>query len=253
MEFCCYHSSSGEEIMIETELTRRKVIRVISFMILCLGLELLSGCGKNGEMNVDDLNAGKNDFLGRVFAGELADGPFFLNYSLSTVFLSKDVVSVFGEFTRYTNFPHDSKRYEGKTFCKVNQKFKLISFNDLFYKEEQKEFIRKYCEDALRNGFVGYFGESPPLREHLDLKDIQTFLIHEDFLVIVFQRYVVAGLDDYPTILKIPYADLKGHIHQNPLIPLLEKMVASRSFISIWENVWGPTGIAGQSQAIQPF
>lgn len=200
----------------------------------------LVGCEKNGEIDVDDLNSEKNDFLSRVFEEELNEGPFFLNYSLSTVFLSKDVVSIFGEFTRYTNFPHDNKRYEGKTFCRVNGKFKSISFEDLFSTSEQKEFVRKYCENALKERSIGYFGEDPPFRNSLDLKEIQTFLIHEDFLVIIFQRYVVAGLNDYPTILKIPYNILKGHIDpNNPLIPLLEKAVASRSFISSWNDVWG--------------
>lgn len=210
------------------------------FLCLLIFVVMLAGCGKNSEIDVDDLNSEKTDFLSRVFDGELEDGPFFLNYSLSTVFLSKDVVSIFGEFTRYTNFPHDNKCYEGKTFCRVNGKFNLISFDDLFSTPEQKEFVRKYCEDALKKGSIGYFGEDPPLRDQLDLKEIQTFLIHEDSLIIVFQRYVVAGLYDYPTILKIPFNIFESHINpNNPLIPLLEKVVASKSFISSWKDVWG--------------
>lgn len=210
------------------------------FLYLFIFLSVFVGCEKNSEIDVDNLNSEKSDFLSRVFEGELEDGPFFLNYSLSTVFLSNDAVSIFGEFTRYTNFPHDNKCYEGKTFCRVNGKFKLISFDDLFSTTEQKKFIKKYCEDALKNESIGYYGEDPPLRDQLDLKEIQTFLIHEDFLVIVFQRYVVAGLDDYPTTLKIPYNIIEGHINpNNPLIPLLKKAVASKSFISSWEDVWG--------------
>src|ERR1700733_1758081 len=158
------------------------------FLCLLIFLCVIVGCEKNSEIDVDDLNSEKTDFFSRVFEGELEDGPFFLNYLLSTVFFSKDVVSIFGEFTRYTNFPHDNKCYEGKTFCRVNGKFKLISFDDLFSTAEQKEFVRKYCEDTLKEESVGYFGENPPLRDHLDLKEIQTFLIHENFLVIVFQR-----------------------------------------------------------------
>lgn len=90
------------------------------------------------------------------------------------------------------------------SFCRVNGKFQLISFDDLFSTKEQKEFVRKYCENTLKKNSIGYFGEDPSLRKELNLKEIQTFLIHEDFFVIVFQRYVVAGLDDYPTTLKIP-------------------------------------------------
>lgn len=214
-------------------------IRVLYFFIFLI----LAGCEKNIEINVDDLNSEKRDFFDRVFEGELDDGPFFLNYWLSTVFFSKDVVSIFGEFTRYTNFPHDNKHYEGKTFCRVNGKFKLISFDNLFTTPEQKEFVRKFCEDELKNKSIGYFGEDPPLLDHLDLKEIQTFLVHEDFLVIVFQRYVVAGLDDYPTTLKIPYDILKEHMNpNNSLMPILKKTVSSKSFISSWKDVWGQSG-----------
>jgi hypothetical protein len=200
----------------------------------------LVGCGKKSEIDFDDLNSMKGDFLNRVFEGELEDGPFFLNYTMSTVFFSKDLISIFGEFTRYTNFPHDSKRYEGKTFCRVNGKFREIRFDDLFSTAEQKEFIRKYCEDTLKDQAIGYFGEDPPLRDSVELTEIQSFLIHESFLVIVFQRYVVDGLNDYPTTLNIPYIILKDHINpSNPLIPILKQTVASKAFISSWKDVWG--------------
>ena len=208
------------------------------FLLILLGV--LCGCEKNGEIDVDNLNSEKNEFFTRVFESELGEGPYFLNYSLSTVFFSNDIVSVFGEFSRYTNFPHDTTCYEGKTFCRVNGKFKLIHFDDLFTMPKQKEFVRDFCENILKSRSVGYFGENPPLRDQLDLKEIQTFLIHEHYLVIVFQRYVVAGLTDYPITLKIPYIVLKDHINPNNLlIPLLEKTVASQSYISSWENVWG--------------
>lgn len=209
------------------------------FSLFLLGV--LAGCEANGEIQVDDLNSEKNEFISRVFEGESDEGPYLLNYSLNTVFLSKDVISFFGEFTRYTALPHETKRYEGKTFCRVNGKFQLVSLHDLFKTAEQKEFLRKFCEDILKNRSVGYFNGDPPLLEHLDLEMLEVFLIHEQFLVIVFQRYVVAGLDDYPTILRIPYATLKDHIDpDHPLIPLLEKTVASKSFISSWESIWGP-------------
>lgn len=210
-----------------------------SYFYMLFALTLLVGCEKSGEINVDDLNAEKSDFLSRVFEGELQDGPFFLNYWLSTVFFSQDIISVFGEFTRYTHFPHESKRYEGKTFVKINGVFRPISFNDLFASAEQKEFVRKYCENILKEGAIGYFAEDS-FRDQLDLGEIQTFLIHENFFVIIFQRYAIAGLEDYPTTIRIPYTILRDHINSNiSLIPTLERTVASASFISSWKDVWG--------------
>lgn len=208
------------------------------FSLFLLGV--LAGCETSGEIQVDDLNTEKHKFIDRVFEGNLDDGPFLLDYSLKSVFLSGDIISLFGEFTRYTAFPHDTKRYEGKTFCRVNGKFQLVSLHDLFKTAEQKEFLRKFCEDILKGGPVGYFDGDPPLLEHLDPEKLEVFLIHEHFLVIVFQRYAVAGLEDYPTTIKIPYTTLKGHINpDHPLIPLLEKTVSSKSFVSSWESILG--------------
>lgn len=219
--------------------TYKPIHAMLKSLYLLISLAVLIGCENSSEINVDDLNFEKADFLSRIFDGDVNDGPFFLSYSLNTVFFSKDIVSIFGEFTRYAHFPHDQKRYECKTFCKVNGKFKLVSFNDLFTTNQDKEFVRKYCEDLLKKGSIGYFGDNPPFRDQIDLEEIQSFLIHEHFLVIVFQRYVVDGLDDYPSTLKIPYTVLKDHMNpNNPLLSQLEKTVSSKSFISSWNSLW---------------
>lgn len=194
------------------------------------------GCEKDDRINLDDLNSRKKDFIEAIFDGEVDEGPFFLNYKMKTIFFSKDIVSIFEEFSRYTNLPHESVRYEGKIYCKINRKFKQIYFDDLFVTANDKEFIRKYCEDALIKGSVGYFGEDPPVRETLNLDDVKNIVIDDQFLIIIFQRYVVAGLDDLPTILKIPHHMFKSHLNSNnPLMPLLEKTIESKLFISSWE------------------
>lgn len=122
-----------------------------------------------------------------------------------------------------------------KTFCRINGRFKEIFFDDLFSTVEQKEIIRNYCENSLKEHSVGYFGENPSFREKLGLEDIQTFVIDDQFLIIIFQRYVVAGLDDLPTTLKIPFSSVRSHLNpHNVLMTLLDKAIISNSFISSW-------------------
>jgi hypothetical protein len=203
--------------------------------ILLIFVSLTIACEKNNVTHLDDLNSIKSEFLSTIFDGELDEAPFFLSYKLKTVFFSKDVISVFGELSKYTNLPHENTRYEGKTFCRINGRFKEIFFDDLFSTVEQKEFIRNYCENSLKEHSVGYFGENPPFREKLGLEDIQTFVIDDQFLIIIFQRYVVAGLDDLPTTLKIPFSSVRSHLNpHNVLMTLLDKAIISNSFISSW-------------------
>lgn len=203
------------------------------FLLLIL---FLTGCEKDNQINLDDLNSRKQDFIEAVFDGEVDEGPFFLNYKMKTIFFSKDVVSIFEEFSRYTNLPHESVRYEGKIFCKINGKLKQIYFDDLFPTESDKEFIRKHCEDVMIAGSIGYFGEDSSFRESLNLDDVKNVVIDEQFLIIIFQRYVVAGLDDLPTVLKIPHHVFKSRLNSNnPLISLLEKTIESKLFVSSWE------------------
>lgn len=197
---------------------------------------LLSGCQSN-EGQLDQLNALKESFLNAIFEAETEEGPFNFNYGLRTVFFSKEVVSLFGEFHEYTNLPHGRSRYEGKTFCKVNGQFKKIGLEDLFVLPQQKEFIRNYCEQDLKNQGMTYFLGDDPLRTRLEQEDIQTFVIDDRFLIVIFQPYSVGGWADGPFLVKIPYESLKGQWSGGSLLlPALDKVIASRDFIASWDE-----------------
>lgn len=202
------------------------------FAFVCL---LMSGCQNNDRL--DQLNALKKGFLNTILEAEIEEGPFHFNYTLRTVFFSKDLVSLFGEFGEYTNLPHGRSYYEGKTFCKINGRFKEITLNDLFVSPQQKEFLRNYCEKDLKNQGISYFSGVDPLCTRLEQKDIHTFVIDDQFLMIIFQPYIVGGWADSPFLVKIPYEHLKDQWDSiNFLSPILNKVIASKSFIASWDQ-----------------
>jgi hypothetical protein len=170
----------------------------------------LVGCSSHEkEKNLNDLNAIKKEFLLSIMGEEVGESPFHMDYKLRTVFFSNDVISLFGAISVYDHLPHGWERYEGRTFCKIEGRFKEVKLDDLFPEPGQIEFLRKYCEESLKSQPGSYFSGSQPLRATLDVDDISNFVIDGKFLIIFFQPYRVAGLGDGPWQVKIPYEDLK--------------------------------------------
>ena len=60
-------------------------------------LSLMSiGCQNREKGSVDDLNSIKKNFINSIFSSEVEEGPFAMQYSLETIFFSKDFISLFG-------------------------------------------------------------------------------------------------------------------------------------------------------------
>lgn len=206
-------------------------------LFLLCSLFLLSGCGsQKKESDLDDFQNIKKSFLFSVLQEDSNESPFYLNYALRTVFFSKDIVSFFGEISACEHPSRAWSRYEGKTFCKVGQKFKEVKLWDLFKTANQKEFLRQYCENDLRSRSISYFSGEEPLRKRLDLEDIHTFIIDDKCLIILFQPYVAGGLVDGSLHVKIPYEDLGDRWDVlSPLALLLPEAIFSKSYIASWE------------------
>ena len=173
------------------------------YLFLIAAVLLLNGC-QNNDGQLDHLNALKKEFLSAIFESEVEDGPFHFNYQIRTVFFSKEIVSLFGEFHEYINLPHGRSCYEGKTFCKMNGQFNEIAIEDLFVSPQQKEFIRSFCEQDLKKQGISYFSGNDPLRTKLEQEDIRTFVVDDKSLIVIFQPYVVGGWADGPFLVKIP-------------------------------------------------
>jgi hypothetical protein len=209
---------------------------MIGHLILLLSLLLLPECQCDKDANVDDLNTIKKNFLLSILGGEIEESPFNMNYTLRTVFFSQDIISLFGEIYVYDHLPHGWKRYEGKTFCRIQGKLKEIELWDLFSTERQREFLRKYCEDRLKAHSISYFSGNNPLRNRLEHEDIRTFVIDDNFLIIFFQPYIVGGLEDVPFHVKISYQLLRDHWNtSHPLLLHLRKTLSSKSYTASWD------------------
>ena len=138
-------------------------------------------------------------------------------------------------FLYLTHLPHGWIRYEGKTYVKTNGSFKEITLNDLFPQPSQKEFLRSYCENFLKNhGDCSYFQGTDPLRDHLDQELIKVFVVDHESLILVFQPYAVGGFADGPFTVKIPFTELIGKWQAGN--PLEKQLPITKNFLSSWDK-----------------
>jgi len=201
-----------------------------------LSFSLLLGCQKQESkpVSMDDLNSLKKEFIEQIHTCCIDEGPFNFNYTFRTVLFSKQLISLFGELNVHDRLPHGWKYYEGKTFYTLNNQRKEITLKDLFKTVPQKEYLRKVCEDALKKEGISYFVGEKPLRTTLDLEDIQTFVINDKNLFIIFQPYIVGSGADGPFIVKIPFTELIGKWQARN--PLEKQLPINKNFISSWEK-----------------
>jgi hypothetical protein len=210
------------------------------YLIPLLSVLLVTGCQRQEKNAVaDDLNSIKKNFLLSILESQVEEGPFHMNYSLRTVFFSPDIVSLFGEIHVYDHLPHGWWRYEAKTLYRVQGKLKEVELWDLFTTAEQREFLRKYCENSLKVDSFSYFSGENPLRTKLEYEDMRTFVIDDKFLIVFFQPYTVSGLGDGPPQVKIPYEHLRDHWNNaHPFPEILQKTLSFKSYITSWDGDW---------------
>ncbi|WP_063124726.1 RsiV family protein [Waddlia chondrophila] len=200
------------------------------FLLIC------TGCSTDKERkSFGDLEEIKKDFISTILTeSALEEGPFRMNYHLKTVLFSDDVVSLMGDLFVYAHLPHGWIHYEGKTYVKTNGSFKEITLEDLFPLDNQKEFLRIYCENSLKNKIeLSYFQSSEPLHDRLDLEFLKTFVVDHESLILIFQPYTVGGFADGPFTIKIPFSELAGKWQAgNPL----EKLLPIKNYLSSWNS-----------------
>jgi len=118
----------------------------------------------------------------------------------------------------------------------INNRYEVVTLDDLFKTDEQKEFLRAACEKSLKKDPLTYFKGQDPLRTTLTQEDIHTFVMDDQNLIIIFQPYSVGGGADGPFLVKIPFVDLKGHWEgSQPIHTLLQKAIQSGAFTSSWD------------------
>jgi len=209
-----------------------------AYLIPLLSVLLVTGCERQEKNAIaNDLNSIKKNFLLSILESQVEESPFHMNYSLRTVFFSADIVSLFGEIHVYDHLPHGWWRYEGKTLCRIQGKLKEVELGDLFSTVDQKEYLRKYCENSLKSDSISYFSGEDPLRTRLEFEDMRTFIIDDKFLIVFFQPYTVGGLGDGPPQVKIPYEHLKDKWNtSHPLTQLIDKTISSKFYTASWDQ-----------------
>ena len=197
-------------------------------LLLCLLLLTLVGCGNDNH----DPSTTKTNFINTIFDSEIDDSPFSIELFFKNCVVFEKKSFLFGHTDVYTHLPHSWGRYEGKTYCKINGKFKEISLNDIFTTPEQKEFLRSYCENDLKQRSYWYFGGDEPILTQLDADAVHTFVVDEKSLIIVFSPYSVGNYVDGPHTIQIPYEELKDHWNPKNPIALLLPLT---DFTSSWD------------------
>ncbi len=193
-------------------------------------------CSSDSNKGFDNLEGIKKNFITNILKESVLDeGPFQMNYHLRTILFSDNVVSLLGDVFVFDHVPHGWTQYEGKTYIKINSFFKEISLNDLFPQPSQKEFLRSYCENFLKqNGGCNYFQPSDPLLDYLDQELIKVFVVDHESLILVFQPYAVGGFADRPYTVKIPFATLIGKWQAGN--PLEKHLPITKNFLSSWDS-----------------
>lgn len=199
-------------------------------------LVIFTACSSDSNKEFSSIEEIKKDFISTILTESFLDeGPFQMNYRLRAILFSDNVVSLMGDTFVFAHLPHGWIRYEGKTYVKTNGSFKEISLNDLFPRSGQKEFLRSYCENFLKNDNTrNYFQGVDPLRDHLDQELIKVFVVDHESLILVFQPYAVDGFADGPFVVKIPFAELIGK--WEPDNPLERQLPITKNFLSSWDK-----------------
>jgi hypothetical protein len=208
-------------------------MRTFCFFLLIV----FAGCSSDTEeRKFNSLEEDKKDFIDTILTeSALDEGPFQMNYHLRAILFSDNVVSLMGDVFVFAHLPHGWKQYEGKTYVKTNGSFKEITLNDLFPKSNQKEFLRRYCENFLKKDTdCNYFQGADPLCDHLDQELIKVFVVDHESLIVIFQPYTVGGLADGPFTVKIPFTKLIGKWQAEN--PLEKQLPITKNFLSSWDE-----------------
>lgn len=206
-------------------------MRIFYFSLLLI----ITACASETEKKFSNLEDVKKDFIDTILTeSSLDEGPFQMNYHLRAILFSDHVVSLMGNVFVFAHLPHGWIRYEGKTYIKTNGSFKEITLNDLFPQANQKEFLRNYCENFLKNSdSYSYFQGTDPLLDHLNQEQIKVFVVDHESLILIFQPYAVGGFADGPFTVKIPFTELIGKWQAGNF---LEKNLPITNFLSSWDS-----------------
>lgn len=137
---------------------------------------------------------------------EDADKRVF-HYELHLVRSTPFLMSFYGSNYQYCGGAHGSVRYITKTFWNQDETNVELALDDLFL-PGYREWLFQYCEDHFKLNRCGYYRYDDHSWVGFNPEDLNSFLLTEKGLLLIFQNYVISGYDDYPVTLLIPYGEL---------------------------------------------
>ncbi len=148
-------------------------------------------------------------------------GGCYLNYELIPFSCFPNLISVYGSKSQSRDCPHGWTHHEGKNFWQHENTIVEIGLKDLFIKDSGWcNFLLHYCDHYFKSTGYGYYSMVDYFVPELEAKDLETFVLTERGLTIIFRSYRVGGWADGPDVITIPYNSLNGFI--DPKGPLKE-------------------------------
>jgi hypothetical protein len=146
-----------------------------------------------------------------------------LRYGLNLVYSSPALISVYGSEYQYCGGAHGSVRYITKTFFQHDDSIRELTLDDLFI-PGYREGLFRYCENYFKSNRYGYYGDDDYSWVGFNPENLDAFLLTEKGLLLIFQNYVVSGLNDTPTTLLIPYSLLASIANPDGPLPKLSQL-----------------------------
>lgn len=145
-------------------------------------------------------------------SNEIWEEEYGVSYELFPVFFQPDLISIFGsEFQGRGG--HGCSYYEGKTYWQTGDLVLELNFDDLFIcGSDYRNFILLYCENAFKTSGYGYYSCRTEFLPELSQRDLDTFVLTNKGLMIIFSAYKVGGWADGPDTITIPYSTIKQFI-----------------------------------------
>ncbi len=129
------------------------------------------------------------------------------HYELDLVCSTLLLMSFYDSKYQYCGGAHASVRNITKNFWRQGKTISELTLNDLFL-PGYREWLFHYCEDYFKLNRCGYYSYDDYSWVGFNPENLDSFLLTEKGLLLIFQNYVISGFDDYPVTLLIPYAEL---------------------------------------------
>ncbi len=162
-----------------------------------------------------------------------------LFYDLHLVYTSSRLLEFYGSHYQYTGGAHGSKKFITRVFWQNNDTILLLTIDDILL-PHGKDWLFHYCHNYFKENHWGYYSDTdiddwdPFEPRHLD-----SFLLTDEGLLLIFQNYTVCGLMDEPITFLISYDKLRSILkpefgtfaEKSPSSPDIENPPLQRKFV----------------------